>query len=253
MDLILLAELAIIFALGTYVQTVTGFGLGMIIMGAVTMFGLLPIAFTSVIISLMTFFNGAFAIKGNSKALDKKLVAWTAAGLIPGIAIGLFILHYLSTQMNNILQLLLGAAIIIGASTTLLKPEPSKTVSANWTFLFAGKVAGILAGLFSVAGPPLVYQFYRQPLDIKTIRLCLILIFLISSLLRTLMVGVQGGLELEMFTFAACTVPIVYIATWLGKNCPPPLSPINMRRFAISLLIVLGASLIIKASLVLMG
>jgi uncharacterized membrane protein YfcA len=253
LDLILLAELAIIFALGTYVQTITGFGLGMIIMGAVTMFDLLPIAFTSVVISLMTFFNGAFAIKGNSKALDKKLVMITAAGLVPGVAIGLYILHFLSTEMNNLLQLLLGAAIIIGASTTLLKPEPSKTVSSNWSFLLAGKAAGILAGLFSVAGPPLVYQFYRQPLDIKTIRLCLILIFLISSLLRTVMVGSQGGLEIAMFTFAACTVPIVYIATWLGKNCPPPLSPLNMRRLAISLLILLGLSLIIKAGLVILS
>lgn len=251
MDLILLAELAIIFALGAYVQTVTGFGLGMIIMGAVTMFDLLPIAFTSVVISLMTFFNGAFAIKGNSKALDKKLVMITAAGLVPGIAIGLFILNYLSAEMNNILQLLLGVAIIIGASTTLLKPEPLKVVSSHWTFLLAGKVAGILAGLFSVAGPPLVYQFYRQPLDIKTIRLCLILIFLVSSLLRTAMVGAQGGLEIAMFTFAACTVPVIFVATWLGKNCPPPLSPINMRRFAISLLIILGASLVIKAAAVL--
>ena len=142
MDLILLAELAIIFALGTYVQTITGFGLGMIIMGAVTMFDLLPIAFTSVVISLMTFFNGTFAIKGNSKALDKRLVMLTAGGLIPGVAIGLYILHFLSTEMNNLLQLLLGAAIIIGASTTLLKPEPRKTVSSSWTFVFAGKVAG---------------------------------------------------------------------------------------------------------------
>lgn len=251
MDLILLAELAAIFALGTYVQTVTGFGLGMIIMGAVTMFGLLPIAFTSVIISIMTFFNGAFAIKGNTKALNLKLIAYTGAGLIPGIAIGLFILDYMSSQMNTVLQLLLGIAIIIGAATSLLKPEPIQQLSSHWIFLFAGKVAGILAGLFSVAGPPLVYQFYRQPLDIKTIRLCLISTFLISSLLRTAMVGVQGGLEIEMFTFALYTVPIIYLATWLGKHCPPPLAPNNMRRLAIVLLILLGASLVFKAGIVL--
>jgi uncharacterized membrane protein YfcA len=246
-DFLLLVELGFIFALGTYVQTATGFGLGMIIMGAVTIFGLLPIAFTSVVISLMTLSNGVFAIKGNSKALNLKLVAYTCAGLVPGIALGLFILNYMSAQMNNTLQLLLGVAIMLGASTTLLKPEPSKQVSRNWSFALAGKLAGLLAGLFSVAGPPLVYQFYRQPLDNKTIRLCLILIFLISSVIRTSMVGLQGGLEFSMFSFALCTVPIVYVATWLGKNCPPPLSALNMRRFAISLLLILGASLIVKS------
>ena len=250
MDLLLLAELALIFALGTYVQTATGFGLGMIIMGAVTIFGLLPIAFTSVIISLMTFFNGAFAVRGDSQSLDMKLIALTCIGLVPGVALGLFLLNYMSSQMSNVLQLLLGIAIIIGASTSLLKPEPIKRVSKGIAFSFAGSVAGLLAGLFSVAGPPLVYQFYRQPLDIKTIRLCLIMIFLVSSLLRTAMVGLQGGLELSMFSFALGTIPIVFIATWLGKNCPPPISPINMRRFAISLLIIIGSSLVIKSTLV---
>lgn len=247
MDLIALVELAIIIAIGTYVQTVTGFGLGMVVMGVVTMFGLLPIAFTSVVISLMAFSNGAFALKGDVKSLDKKALLFTSLGMLPAIALGLFVLTFMSAEFGHLLQFLLGIAIILGGATSMLKPEPIKKVSHPAAFSLAGFVGGFLAGLFSVAGPPLVYQFYRQPMDIKTIRLCLLTIFLISSFLRTVMVGVQGGLELNMFTFSLLCMPVVFVTTWLGKNYPPPLSPLNMRRLAIGLLILIGVSLMAKS------
>ncbi|WP_372739962.1 hypothetical protein [Neptunomonas sp.] len=54
-----------IIAFATCVQTVTGFALGMIVMGAVTAFELAPIAFTSVVISAVVLINGVVAIKGS--------------------------------------------------------------------------------------------------------------------------------------------------------------------------------------------
>jgi len=239
--------LILVISIGTYIQTVIGFGLGMIVMGAVSFSAILPLTVTSVIISIIVFFSGIIAIKGDFKSLDIKAIIFTCLGLIPSVALGLYILDFMSTQMAYQLQLILGMAIMIGAAATLLKPEPIKKKSPPAVFFIAGSVGGLLAGLFSVAGPPIIYQFYRQPLALKTIRLSLLFIFIIGSFIRTAMVGAQGNLDIDMFLYALYCWPAAYLATWLGKHKPPPLSAKTMRFTAICLLIVIGISLVYKS------
>ena len=91
-----------------------------------------------------------------------------------------------------------------------------------------------------MGGPPLVYLFYRQPIELKTIRLCLLSVFFISSVSRITMVGFQGGLSLNMLYFSLLCMPVVMAFSWVGKHFPPPLSATNMRRVAFTLLIVIG-------------
>lgn len=236
-----------IIAFATYVQTVTGFALGMIVMGCVTAFDLVPIAFTSVVISAVTLINGLVALKGSFHALDLKRVAITCVGIFPALLVGLILLDHLSESFNNLLQLLLGITIFTGGLLIMLRPEPLSKPSSNAVFVASGAAAGFLAGMFSMAGPPLVYLFYRQPFELKTIRLCLVCIFLISSTARIVMVGFQGGLTIDMLTFSLLCIPIVMFFTLIGKRYPPPLSTINMRRFAFLLLILIGLSLMIGA------
>ncbi|MGB0468783.1 MAG: TSUP family transporter [Pontibacterium sp.] len=237
----------VIIAFATYVQTVTGFALGMIVMGSVTAFDLVPIAFTSVVISLVTLVNGLVAIKGNFRILDIKRVAITCLAMFPALMAGLYLLNYMSASFNNLLQLLLGLTIFVGGLLIMLKPTPLKQPSSNGVFMASGAAAGFLAGLFSMAGPPLVYLYYRQPFELKCIRLCLLSIFLISAVARTLMVGAQGGLTLDMLSFSALCIPMVMFFTWVGKHYPPPISAPNMRRLAFMLLILIGISLIVGA------
>lgn len=234
-----------ILAVATYVQTVTGFALGMIVMGAVTIIGLVPIAFTSVIISIVSLFNCFFVLKGEFRTFDYSLVAKTCIGIFPGLLIGLILLEYMSSSFGDILQLLLGLTIIIAGLLIILKPEPLKERSQDWAFSFSGVASGLLAGLFSMGGPPLVYLFYRQPLPLKTIRLCLLTVFLVSSVSRITMVGFQGGLSWDMLLFGLLCMPVVMAFSWVGKHYPPPLSASNMRRVAFTLLIVIGLGLIV--------
>ena len=154
-----------IIAIATYVQSVAGFALGMIVMGTVTTFNLVPIAFTSVVISFVTLINSIFILKGCFQQLNRKLVILTVAGMLPGLIIGLTLLEYLSSEYNQILQNILGIAIIgAGISMILKSPHKERQQSHQAMFFGAGTASGILTGLFSMGGPPLVYIFYRQRL-----------------------------------------------------------------------------------------
>jgi uncharacterized membrane protein YfcA len=246
MDLIPLISFILIIAFATYVQTVTGFALGMIVMGAVTTFDLVPIAFTSVVISVVTFINGVVALKGNFEAVDIKRVIITSSTMFPAILAGLLVLNYMSSDLNTLLQIVLGLTIIAAGLMIMLKPEPMTKPSGTLMFASSGAVAGFMAGLFSMAGPPLVYLFYRQPFELKTIRLCLLSIFLLSAIGRTTLVGAQGGLTIEMGIFSLICLPVVSVFTLLGKKYPPKVSPNTLRRMAFFLLIVIGISLVVK-------
>jgi len=235
--------LAIIFV-ATYVQTVSGFGLGMVVMGAVTTLDLMSIADSSVIISMVAFMNSLFVIKGDFRGVDFQAVRRTCVGILPGLLLGLFLLDYLSSEFAQTLQLLLGITIIIAGVLMLLQPQPLTKISKPSRFMFAGGCSGLLAGLFSIGGPPLIFVFYRQPFDLKTIRLCLLSIFLVSSSSRLVLVGIEGSLSWQVLIFGLACMPVVMLASWVGKRFAPPLDLIQMRRVAFALLIVIGASLI---------
>lgn len=237
----------LVMVLGSYTQTVTGFGMGMIVLGFVAQFDLTSITFASVIISLMMLANGSIALKGKIDVIDRSALTYALIGLIPALILGVLLLTYLSRDFARILQGILGGAIFMGGVFIMLKPEPLKLRSGNFSFSIAGATAGVLGGLFSIAGPPLVYQYYRQPFNLENIRLSLLAIFLIMNIGRLIVLAVQGELTLDMLWIGLLCVPAVSFATIAGRRWPPPVSDNTMRRMAFLLLVLIGISLMLTA------
>lgn len=237
----------LVMLVGTYTQTVTGFGMGMIVLGVVAQFELTTITFASVIISLMMLANGSIALKGKWQRLDRRALMYSIIGLIPALILGVLLLTYLSRDFTQTLQAILGGAIFLGGVFIMMKPDPLKVRSGELSFSIAGATAGVLGGLFSIAGPPLVYQYYRQPFSIDNIRLSLLAIFLLMNIGRLIVLMIQGELTLEMLWIGLLCVPAVSIATVAGRRYPPPCSDKTMRRVAFLLLVTIGISLMFTA------
>jgi protein-S-isoprenylcysteine O-methyltransferase Ste14 len=101
--------------------------------------------------------------------------------------------------------------------------------------------------MFGVSGPPLIFQFYRQPLSLVQIRYALIVIFTVTSTTRTLFSAYQGQLDAALWMQAAFAVPVVALMTIVARQYPPPLSGVTTRRIAYAILVVIGGSLILHA------
>lgn len=232
---------------GTYFQTVTGFGLGMIVMGATSGLGLAPVATVAAVVSLVTLANSACALPGKMQHIDWRAVGAAAIGILPSVVVGVLVLEYLSSSAATLLQLLLGAVILYGGLSAALKPAPLAQRSGDRSFFMSGVFGGLLSGMFGVSGPPLIFQFYRQPMKPVEIRCALILVFTVTSSVRTLFSAWQGQLDTAVYVQAAIAVPVVVIATLLGRRFPPPFSPTTTRRVAFGVLIGIGASLMLPA------
>ncbi|HRQ47735.1 MAG TPA: sulfite exporter TauE/SafE family protein [Rhodocyclaceae bacterium] len=237
-----------IVAIGTYFQTLTGFGLGIILMGANSGLDLAPVATVAALVSIVTLANSAVSLPGNLHHIDWRAIRAVLLGVLPAIIGGVLLLDYLSTNASNLLQLLLGAIIVFSGIIFAARPRQLSQRSTDRSFAISGILAGLSGGLFGMAGPPVIFHFYRQPLAQVAIRNMLLLVFAITAASRTLFVAYLGRLDLEMWTLAALTLPLVGLVTFAARRYPPPIAATTMRRIVFVVMVLLGLYLVLTAA-----
>ena len=164
-----------------------------------------------------------------------------------GVLIGLGLLQLLSGNLVNILRMLLGVTIIGCAFLLLSQKGKRDKLSGERSMYVAGGLSGLLGGLFSTSGPPIVYHLYREPLPAQLIRQCLLVLFLANTVLRLGIVISMGELSKSSIIVAAFAVPMVAGVTWLLAKYPPPL-PVRMLQWLVcTLLMLAGVSMLISA------
>ena len=245
-DKLLILFLTII-ALATYFQTVTGFGMGMIVMGVANGLGLFTVATIAATISLLSLVNCAVAMHGTLNHINWRTTRLVVYGIAPSVICGVLLLNNLGSSSSNFVKLLLGCIIIYSGLSLVLKITTNHRPLSNLSYFLSGLFSGIFSGMFGISGPPLVYQFYRQKIDLATIRYSLIFLFSITAGIRTLFVATQGGLTAEVLTLSFFSLPVVALATFLAKKYPPPFRYQTLRRISCLMLIVIGLSLVISA------
>ena len=226
-----------------FAQTLTGFAFGLITMGGIALTGLLSLPDAAVLVSMLTLVN---AVQMLTKGWRD--VAWREFWLvmvtnIPMLFAGYALLEFLADTRADILRLILGIIIILSSLQLALKPHPLSKKSAGGSFLFFGMISGLMGGLFSTAGPPLVYHFYRQPMALVTIRETLVTVFALNAVVRISLVAFSGNLPIGSAWTGLLAIPVVMGSTYAARRWPPPFSPKTMRRIVFVLLFLSGISL----------
>lgn len=235
-----------IVGVAAYVQTVWGFALGLTIVGGVALLGLAPVPLTAAVVSILGLCQTLFALSKSHRHILWRTVALAAGAMAPAVALGVALLGHMSDSSARNVHVLLGLFIMTGAVLLMLKPQPLAYSSPPAATFLTGLVSGLVSGLFSAGGPPMVYHLYRQPYPIAAVRATLLTIIAVGTSLRILYVVVSGGMSGEILRLSLIGVPMVVIATLIGQRYVPPLSDRNMRRMAFSLLLLLGLALVAR-------
>jgi hypothetical protein len=72
-----------------------------------------------------------------------------------------------------------------------------------------------MGGLFSTAGPPLVYHFYRLPLPYRTIRETLVAVFAINAIFRPVLVVESGDWPAHALTWVLAGLRWMKAKLWI--------------------------------------
>lgn len=232
---------------GSYVQSVSGFAMGMIMIAVLVGSGLVPVPVITAVVSLLTLVNIVLSLRGHLHHAERRLLLWMALALPGSVWAGVFLLDVLDRRLAWLLELLLGTFIVLGSLSMMLRPQPRAVLSRPWAAFVAGGAGGLLGGLFSASGPVLGWFAYRQPLTVPEIRTTLLAVFALTTGLRVGIVGVTGGLTREVWLLALLGLPLVLLGTWLGRNFAPPLTDAALKRAAFGLLLLMGAWMVVRA------
>jgi uncharacterized membrane protein YfcA len=236
-----------------YAQTLTGFAFGLITMGGVGLTGLLSLPDAAMIISVLTLVNATqMLLKGWRDVSWREARSIMASG-IPLLFLGYWLLERLAGTRADLLRLILGLVIIVSSLQLARKPEPLPRKSSQATFLFFGGIAGLMGGMFSTAGPPLVYHLYRQPMPLVVIRETLVTVFALNAVVRIALVVASSHLPAGGDLTGLSAIPVVIGATHAARRWPPPIAPATMRRIVFALLFLSGVSLGTPSVLHLLG
>ena len=249
MDLSALVVFGAVVFLGSYVQAVTGFAMGMLIVAVAGGLRLLSIPDLAATTSLLTIINVVLAVWGQTRHVYRPIFIWLALGQIPAILVGFLIMDWMDGRFTWLLEMLLGGFILAGAISMWIKPHPWTRVASPSQSFATGVAGGILGGMFSASGPILGWFFYNQPLALASIRATLLSCFVLTTTARTVIVGVDGGLTSIVMSYAAIGLPLVILGTWLGRSLPPPLSEAQIKRMANLILLLMGAWIIVRSVL----
>lgn len=236
-----------IAALAAWVQTLTGFALGLILMGATGALGLMPVPQAAAITSLLVLVNAVLVLSRGWRDIDRPALRLILLGAVPALIAGFFLLGWLAGMALGLLQLLLGLVIAGSAAQLAARPKLRETRSSPVTFFLSGLIGGLMGGLFATTGPPVIWHLYRQPMPLAAVRVTLVATFFLTQLLRTSLVIGSGGITLPLLISAAGAAPAVILGTWAVRRFPPPVQPSTIRKAALVLLFLSGASLIVSS------
>jgi uncharacterized membrane protein YfcA len=234
-------------ALATCAQSITGFAMALILLGLTSLFELAPLPDVANVATVLSLASAAIALRGTRGSLDWAVWKPTVSGSVFGYGAGVALLAWLSANVVTVLRLLLGVVVIACAVIVLLRAAPLAQRSSRGSFRGFGFVSGVLGGLFSASGPPLVYQFYRQPLALDSVRDTLVAALATGSLIRLAMVVPTGQFTLRSLLLCAASVPLAVGLTWWLRRHPPAWRRETVLKLVCGLLTVTGVGLIVPA------
>jgi len=235
-------------ALATYAQTMTGFAFGLVLLGLTGLLSLAPLHEMSNVVNMLTLVNAVVALRGTGAQLDWSLLRTPMIASLVGVAFGVFALEWMSGNTVLLLRGLLGLTILACAILLITSTRPLAQVSSRNSFIRYGLISGVLGGLFSSAGPPMVYHLYRQPLPLPLIRNSLLILFAANALVRLSLVTVQGSLKVSSLWLGLEALPVVVILTWLVRHYASADSVKTVKRMVFVLLLIAGFGLLIPVT-----
>ena len=240
----------LVFVAGAvYAQALTGFALALILLGLVGATNVVPLTDAVNATTIIGFCTAWLFLYRNRALRIEKVLVPTVIASAGGVVVGALLLVWLAGAAYQLLRLVLGASIVACALSLWRAAQPLPAMSSARTFAITGGIAGIMGGMFSAGGPPLVYLLYRQPKPLAWIRQSLMVFFGFSTSLRLFIVVPSGQFSLFALQLAAEALPVVFLMTYFAVRHPLPLSAKLFRGIICVLLITTGLSMAISAFL----
>ena len=227
--------------LASILRGFTGFGFGL---AAVPLLSLaLPPAQVVPLVVVLQVVVGAGGLRKAWSQTDWRAMRGLAPGLLIGIPTGLIILTAFSPNTVRLaIGLIIAGSVVLLWRGARLPPKPSGVLTAA-----VGAVSGIISGLASMGGPPIVVYLLALGHGAAVVRSTSIVYFMLSGLTGVVAMSYLGLIDREVLIWSAASIPATYLGNWIGTRACHKAKPHHHRMTALIVLSVLAAVLIARA------
>ncbi len=218
----------------------TGFGFGL---AAVPLLSLvLPPAKVVPFVVVLQVIVGVVGLRNAWRLCHWHAVRGLSPGMVLGIPIGMVALTALPADP---VRLAIGGVIL--ASVLLLwrglrlPPSPSRGLTAT-----VGLVAGVMNGLASMGGPPIVVYLMALSRRAAVVRATSIIYFMLAAVLSLLLMIWKGLIDRDILLWSLGSVPVLIGGTYIGNWGFSRSAPYHHRITALVTLSVLAVLLIAR-------
>ncbi len=216
----LLVLTGVLFAAGL-VTGVTGFGAGLVSMGALAL--LMPVAQATVIVAVIAFFSSLLNLWTVRREVVWRETWPLLVTALPANILGVYLLKRLD---NAILGWAVGVAILMGCGAMLWSPQKCKLKRVwPWGYL-AGLVGGVFGGALSTGGPPVVLYTLLRGWDKGQAKGLLASYFTLTGLWRLLLLAAAGvATPQTLGQGLLALIPALgasYVGVWLFQRMSTP-------------------------------
>lgn len=233
-------------AVATYVQTLTGFAFGLVLLSLVATFKLASVADAANTASVLTLVNALAFFRTERQAPPWRQMRPALITSLLTVMLGVLMLGWMHDHAASWLETALGIVVVLCAVSLVARGQQAEHVGPPRGFAMAGALSGLMGGLFGTSGPPIVFYLYRQPLATDVVRRALLVMFASNASLRLLLVVLSIGMSAHALLLCLLSVPIVQLTTRLTLKAPPPVPPGVMRPLVATLLALSGAAMIFR-------
>jgi len=234
---IIILALAIGFAF--ILQTIVGFGGGLVSLPIILLFFDLPeaIAFLSIFLAL---FSVGMVYKTHDH-IDRSTILELGMGILIGLPIGIYLLQYGNPE---VLKKILGVVIVLYVIQAQFKKRTFKTCKGSGPIF--GVVSGLFSGLYATGGPIVVTYINNKVSKKKYLRATIIGVLAITNIARVPMLAQQKILTLELFKISLYIIPVFLLSMWIGQYAYEKANEEMFKKILLGLLLIEGIMLIIK-------
>lgn len=150
------------------------------------------------------------------------------------------VIAFASVQSDSFLKKLLAVVLILLSIYFMLFGGKIKFKPTPLNGIIFGTLSGILGGLFSVSGPPIVLYMLAASEDNNTYMANIQVYFTITSLYSTLIRLIYGMVDTSMLLYSGIGFIAVLFGLYLGKKLFFKLSPSMLQRVIYAVMLLSG-------------
>ena len=234
----------IAFAVGiaAFVQSISGFGLALLSVPLMSLFA--DVRLSVVVVNLIGLVTTSAQAWKEREYAEKRLAIRITLAAIVGMPFGFIAFVFLS---ETVLKIGLGIVVLV-ITLLLLRGFTVRSSSQAMDWMF-GSISGALSTSVGTNGPPLVFLFQARQLTQEVFRATISRIFIFSNVVTVSIFLVAGKVTLQSLIAAAISLPVLFVAIFLGFRTRRYVDQQRFRILVLVLLTISGFSTIVSAVL----